>query len=134
MAKDTFKKFKKGDFISNCVFLDKVIIRIDKPEMLEKFRKTVLEDMTKKEFKLYDKIKIVGKDENQILQFKCKKTKLKKVKETLEEAKMSNVSYVDIVMVDGICQDLDEDDAELVAKIIKKTSKRFDALVKMKKM
>ena len=76
----------------------------------------------------------MGKDENQILQFKCKKTKLKKVKETLEDAKMSNVSYVDIVMVDGICQDLDEDDAELVGKIIKKTSKRFDALVKMKKM
>lgn len=134
MAKDTFKKFKKGDFISNCVFLDKVVIRVDKPEMLEKFRKTILEDMTKKEFRLYDKIKIVGKDENQILQFKCKKTKLKKVKETLSDAKMSNVSYVDIVMVDGICQDLDEDDAELVAKIIKKTSKRFDALVKMKKM
>ena len=134
MAKDNFKKFKKGDFVSNCVFLDKVIIRIDKPEMLEKFRKTIMEDMTKKEFRLYDKIKIVGKDENQILQFKCKKTKLKKVKETLDDAKMSNVSYVDIVMVDGICQDLDEDDAELVAKIIKKTSKRFDALVKMKKM
>lgn len=134
MAKDNFKKFKKGDFVSNCVFLDKVIIRIDKQEMLEKFRKTILEDMSKKEFRLYDKIKIVGKDENQILQFKCKKTKLKKVKETLEDAKMSNVSYVDIIMVDGICQDLDEDDAELVGKIIKKTSKRYDALVKMKKM
>lgn len=134
MAKDNFKKFKKGDFVSNCVFLDKVIIRIDKAEMLEKFRKTVLEDMSKKEFRLYDKIKIVGKDENQMIQFKCKKTKLKKVKETLQDAKMSNVAYVDITMVDGICQDLDEDDAELVAKIIKKTSKRFDALVKMKTM
>ena len=134
MAKDTFKKFKKGDFISNCVFLDKVVIRIDKPEMLEKFRKTVLEDMTKKEFRLYDKIKIVGKDENQILQFKCKKTKLKRVKDTLKDAKMSNVSYIDIVIVDGICQDLDEDDAELVGKIIKKTAKRYDALVKMKTM
>ena len=52
----------------------------------------------------------------------------------MKDAKMENVSYIDIIMVDGICQDLDEDDAELVGKIIKKTSKRYDALVKMKKM
>lgn len=132
--KNKFTKFKKGDFVNNCVFLDKVIIRIDKGEMLEKFQKTVLEDMTKKEYRLYDKIKIVGKDENQLLQFKCKKDKFKKIKDVMKDAKMGNVSYIDIIMVDGICQDLDEDDAELVAKIIKKTSKRYDALVKMKKM
>lgn len=132
--KNKFAKFKKGDFINNCVFLDKIIIRIDKQDMLEKFQKTILEDMTKKEFKLYDKIKIVGNDENQMIQFKCKKDKFKKVKETFKEAKMGNVSYIDIIMVDGLCQDLDEDDAEFVAKIIKKTSKRYDALVKMKKM
>ena len=50
MAKSTFKKFKKGDFVSNCVFIDKVIIRIDKLESMNKFRTTILEDMTKKEW------------------------------------------------------------------------------------
>lgn len=132
--KNKFMKFKKGDFISNCLFLDKVIIRIDKIEMLEKFKKTILEDMTKKEYEIYDKIRVVGKDENQILQFKCKKDKFKKCKEVMKDAKMTNVAYIDIIMVDGICQDLDEDDIILVSKIIKKTSKRYDALVKMKKM
>lgn len=131
-----FRKFKKSEFLNNYMFIQKVIIRIDDQKMIQKFKDTVLEDMTKKEFTIYDKIILVSNTEQkEFCEFKCKKTKFKKFKEVLKEADMKNVGYIDIIMVSGgMCQELDEDDAEVVSKIIKKTCKRYDALVKMKQL
>lgn len=132
MKNNNFRKFKKSDFESNYPFIEKVIIRIDNVDSLKQFREDVLEDMSKGEFQVYDKIKLVGKDENQEVKVNCKKTKFKKFKALIKDADMTKLNHIDIVMVDGITQELDDDDAAVIAKMIKRLSKKYDALVKCK--
>ena len=132
MKNNNFRKFKKADFESNYPFIDKVIIRIDNEDSLKQFKDDVLEDMSKGEFQVFDKIKLIGKDNNQEIKVNCKKTKFKKFKALLKDADMTKLAYVDIIMVDGIAQELDDDDAAVIAKMIKRICKKYDALVKCK--
>ena len=129
-----FKNFKKSDFESNYPFIEKVIIRIDNQDSLKQFKEDVLEDMSKGEFQVFDKIKLVGKDENQQIKVNCKKTKFKKFKALMKDADTTKLDHVDIIMVDGIAQELDDDDAVIIAKMIKRLCKKYDALVKCKSL
>lgn len=127
-----FKKFKKADFESNYPFIEKVIIRIDSEDKLKQFKEDVLEDMSKGEFQVFDKIKLCGKEGVQVYKVNCKKTKFKKFKALMKDADITKLAYVDIVMVDGIAQELDDEDAVVIAKMIKRICKKYDALVKCK--
>ena len=129
-----FKKFKKNDFESNYPFIEKVIIRIDSEDKLKQFKEDVLEDMSKGEFQVFDKIKLCGKEDSQVCKVNCKKTKFKKFKALMKDADITKLAYVDIVMVDGIAQELDDDDAVVIAKMIKRICKKYDALVKCKSL
>jgi hypothetical protein len=50
----------------------------------------------------------------------------------MKDADITKLAYVDIVMVDGIAQELDDEDAVVIAKMIKRLCKKYDALVKCK--
>lgn len=130
--KNEFKKFKKVDFEMNYPFIDKVIIRIDSEKSKDLFKEDVLDEMSKSEFRLFDKIKLVGTEATQQCTVKCKKEKFKNFKSLMKEADMKKLDHIDIIMVDGIAQELDDEDAALIAKMIKRISKKYDALVKCK--
>ena len=126
-----FVKFKKREFIDNVNFLKKVIISFDGDENMEKFKEDVVEDMTKKEFRIFDKITLFGK-EGETFITKPKKEKFKDFKESISEADFKKVDRIEIEMLKNMVSDLDMDDIEFVAKIIKRICKKYNGLVKYK--
>lgn len=132
MKNNKFKNFKKSDFEANYPFIEKVIIRIDGEESLNKFKKDVLDDMTKHEFRVFDKIRLFGKEKDQKIKINCKKDKFKQFKNLICDADMKKLDHIEIVMVDGIAQELDNEDAVVIAKMIKRICKKYNALVKCK--
>ena len=126
-----FVKFKKREFIDNVNFLKKVIISFDGEENMEKFKEDVVEDMTKKEFRIFDKITLFGK-EGETFITKPKKEKFKDFKESISEADFKKVDHIESEMLKNIVSDLDMDDIEFVAKIIKRICKKYNGLVKYK--
>ena len=126
-----FVKFKKREFIDNVNFLKKVIITFDGEENMEKFKEDVVEDMKKKEFRIFDKITLFGK-EGETFITKPKKEKFKDFKESISEADFKKVDHIEIEMLKNMVSDLDIDDIEFVAKIIKRICKKYNGLVKYK--
>ena len=126
-----FVKFKKREFIDNVNFLKKVVISFDGEENMEKFKEDVVEDMKKKEFRIFDKITIFGK-EGETFITKPKKEKFKDFKESISEADFKKVDHIEIEMLKNMASDLDMDDIEFVAKIIKRICKKYNGLVKYK--
>lgn len=126
-----FVKFKKREFIDNVNFLKKVIITFDGEENMEKFKEDVVEDMKKKEFRIFDKITLFGK-EGETFITKPKKEKFKDFKESISEADFKKVDHIEIEMLKNMVSDLDMDDIEFVAKIIKRICKKYNGLVKYK--
>ena len=126
-----FVKFKKREFIDNVNFLKKVIISFDGEENMEKFKEDVVEDMKKKEFRIFDKITLFGK-EGETFITKPKKEKFKDFKESISEADFKKVDHIEIEMLKNMVSDLDMDDIEFVAKIIKRICKKYNGLVKHK--
>ena len=126
-----FVKFKKREFIDNANFLKKVVISFDGEENMEKFKEDVVEDMTKKEFRIFDKITLFGK-EGETFITKPKKEKFKDFKESISEADFKKVDHIEIEMLKNMVSDLDMDDIEFVAKIIKRICKKYNGLVKYK--
>ena len=126
-----FVKFKKREFIDNVNFLKKVVISFDGEENMEKFKEDVVEDMTKKEFRIFDKITLFGK-EGETFITKPKKEKFKDFKESISEADFKKVDRIEIEMLKNMVSDLDIDDIEFVAKIIKRICKKYNGLVKYK--
>lgn len=127
-----FVKFKKRDFMDNANFLKKVIITFEGEENIAKFKEDVVEDMKKKEFRIFDKISIYGKENNNVYIVKPKKDKFKDFKSTLSEADVKKVDHIEIELLKNIAPELDLDDIEFVSKIIKRICKKYDALVKYK--
>ena len=126
-----FVKFKKREFIDNVNFLKKVVITFDGEENMEKFKEDVVEDMKKKEFRIFDKITLFGK-EGETFITKPKKEKFKDFKESISEADFKKVDHIEIEMLKNMVSDLDMDDIEFVAKIIKRICKKCNGLVKYK--
>ena len=126
-----FVKFKKREFIDNVNFLKKVVISFDGEENMEKFKEDVVEDMRKKEFRIFDKITLFGK-EGETFITKPKKEKFKDFKESISEADFKKVDHIEIEMLKNMVSDLDIDDIEFVAKIIKRICKKYNGLVKYK--
>ena len=126
-----FVKFKKREFIDNVNFLKKVIITFDGEENMEKFKEDVVEDMRKKDFRIFDKITLFGK-EGETFITKPKKEKFKDFKESISEADFKKVDHIEIEMLKNMVSDLDMDDIEFVAKIIKRICKKYNGLVKYK--
>ena len=126
-----FVKFKKREFIDNANFLKKVVITFDGEENMEKFKEDVVEDMKKKEFRIFDKITLFGK-EGETFITKPKKEKFKDFKESISEADFKKVDHIEIEMLKNMVSDLDMDDIEFVAKIIKRLCKKYHGLVKYK--
>ena len=126
-----FVKFKKREFIDNVNFLKKVVISFDGEENMENFKEDVVEDMTKKEFRIFDKITLFGK-EGETFITKPKKEKFKDFKESISEADFKKVDHIEIEMLKNMVSDLDIDDIEFVAKIIKRICKKYNGLVKYK--
>ena len=126
-----FVKFKKREFIDNVNFLKKVIITFDGEENMEKFKEDVVEDMKKKEFRIFDKITLFGK-EGETFITKPKKEKFKDFKESISEADFKKVDHIEIEMLKNMVSELDIDDIEFVAKIIKRLCKKYNGLVKYK--
>ena len=126
-----FVKFKKRDFIDNVNFLKKVVISFDGEENMKKFKEDVVEDMKKKEFRIFDKITLFGK-EGETFITKPKKEKFKDFKESISEADFKKVDHIEIEMLKNMVSDLDMDDIEFVAKIIKRLCKKYNGLVKYK--
>ena len=126
-----FVKFKKREFIDNVNFLKKVVISFDGEENMEKFKEDVVEDMKKKEFRIFDKITLFGK-EGETFITKPKKEKFKDFKESISEADFKKVDHIEIEMLKNMVSDLDIDDIEFVAKIIKRICKKYNGLVKYK--
>ena len=126
-----FVKFKKREFIDNANFLKKVVITFDGEENMEKFKEDVVEDMKKKEFRIFDKITLFGK-EGETFITKPKKEKFKDFKESISEADFKKVDHIEIEMLKNMVSDLDMDDSEFVAKIIKRICKKYNGLVKYK--
>ena len=126
-----FVKFKKREFIDNVNFLKKVVISCDGEENMEKFKEDVVEDMRKKEFRIFDKITLFGK-EGETFITKPKKEKFKDFKESISEADFKKVDHIEIEMLKNMVSDLDIDDIEFVAKIIKRICKKYNGLVKYK--
>ena len=126
-----FVKFKKREFIDNVNFLKKVVITFDGEENMEKFKEDVVEDMKKKEFRIFDKITLFGK-EGETFITKPKKEKFKDFKESISEADFKKVDHIEIEMLKNMVSDLDMDDIEFVAKIIKRICKKYNGLVKYK--
>ena len=126
-----FVKFKKREFIDNANFLKKVVITFDGEENMEKFKEDVVEDMKKKEFRIFDKITLFGK-EGETFITKPKKEKFKDFKESISEADFKKVDRIEIEMLKNMVSDLDIDDIEFVAKIIKRICKKYNGLVKYK--
>ena len=126
-----FVKFKKREFIDNVNFLKKVVITFDGEENMEKFKEDVVEDMKKKEFRIFDKITLFGK-EGETFITKPKKEKFKDFKESISEADFKKVDHIEIEMLKNMVSDLDIDDIEFVAKIIKRICKKYNGLVKYK--
>ena len=126
-----FVKFKKREFIDNVNFLKKVVISFDGEENMEKFKEDVVEDMKKKEFRIFDKITLFGK-EGETFITKPKKEKFKDFKESISEADFKKVDHIEIEMLKNMVSDLDMDDIEFVAKIIKRICKKYNGLVKYK--
>ena len=124
-----FVKFKKREFIDNVNFLKKVVISFDGEENMEKFKEDVVEDMKKKEFRIFDKITLFGK-EGETFITKPKKEKFKDFKESISEADFKKVDHIEIEMLKNMVSDLDMDDIEFVAKIIKRICKKYNGLVK----
>ena len=106
-----FVKFKKREFIDNANFLKKVVITFDGEENMEKFKEDVVEDMKKKEFRIFDKITLFGK-EGETLITKPKKEKFKDFKESISEADFKKVDHIEIEMLKNMVSDLDMDDIE----------------------
>ena len=126
-----FVKFKKREFIDNVNFLKKVVISFDGEENMEKFKEDVVEDMKKKEFRIFDKITLFGK-EGETFITKPKKEKFKDFKESISEADFKKVDHIEIEMLKNMVSELDMDDIEFVAKMIKRLCKKYNALVKYK--
>ena len=126
-----FVKFKKREFIDNANFLKKVVITFDGEENMEKFKEDVVEDMKKKEFRIFDKITLFGK-EGETFITKPKKEKFKDFKESISEADFKKVDRIEIEMLKNMVSDLDIDDIEFVAKLIKRLCKKYNGLVKYK--
>ena len=126
-----FVKFKKRDFIDNVNFLKKVVISFDGEENMKKFKEDVVEDMKKKEFRIFDKITLFGK-EGETFITKPKKEKFKDFKESISEADFKKVDHIEIEMLKNMVSELDMDDVEFVAKIIKRICKKYNGLVKYK--
>ena len=126
-----FVKFKKREFIDNVNFIKKVIISFDGEENMEKFKEDVVEDMRKKDFRIFDKITLFGK-EGETFITKPKKEKFKDFKESISEADFKKVDHIEIEMLKNMVSDLDIDDIEFVAKIIKRICKKYNGLVKYK--
>ena len=126
-----FVKFKKREFIDNANFLKKVVISFDGEENMEKFKEDVVEDMKKKEFRIFDKITLFGK-EGETFITKPKKEKFKDFKESISEADFKKVDHIEIEMLKNMASDLDMDDIEFVAKIIMRLCKKYNGLVKYK--
>ena len=126
-----FVKFKKREFIDNVNFLKKVVISFDGEENMEKFKEDVVEDIKKKEFRIFDKITLFGK-EGETFITKPKKEKFKDFKESISEADFKKVDHIEIEMLKNMVSDLDMDDIEFVAKIIKRICKKYNGLVKYK--
>ena len=126
-----FVKFKKREFIDNVNFLKKVVISFDGEENMEKFKEDVVEDMKKKEFRIFDKITLFGK-EGETFITKPKKEKFKDFKESISEADFKKVDHIEIEMLKNMVSELDIDDIEFVAKIIKRICKKYNGLVKYK--
>ena len=126
-----FVKFKKREFIDNANFLQKVVITFDGEENMEKFKEDVVENMKKKEFRIFDKITLFGK-EGETFITKPKKEKFKDFKESISEADFKKVDRIEIEMLKNMVSDLDIDDIEFVAKIIKRICKKYNGLVKYK--
>ena len=126
-----FVKFKKREFIDNVNFLKKVVITFDGEENMEKFKEDVVEDMKKKEFRIFDKITLFGK-EGETFITKPKKEKFKDFKESISEADFKKVDHIEIEMLKNMVSELDIDDIEFVAKIIKRLCKKYNGLVKYK--
>ena len=126
-----FVKFKKREFIDNANFLKKVVITFDGEENMEKFKEDVVEDMKKKEFRIFDKITLFGK-EGETFITKPKKEKFKDFKESISEADFKKVDRIEIEMLKNMVSDLDIDDIEFVAKLIKRLYKKYNGLVKYK--
>ena len=126
-----FVKFKKREFIDNVNFLKKVVISFDGEENMEKFKEDVVEDMRKKDFRIFDKITLFGK-EGETFITKPKKEKFKDFKESISEADFKKVDHIEIEMLKNMVSELDIDDIEFVAKIIKRLCKKYNGLVKYK--
>ena len=126
-----FVKFKKREFIDNVNFLKKVVISFDGEDNMKKFKEDVVEDMKKKEFRIFDKITLFGK-EGETFITKPKKEKFKDFKESISEADFKKVDHIEIEMLKNMVSDLDIDDIEFVAKIIKRICKKYNGLVKYK--
>lgn len=126
-----FVKFKKRDFIDNVNFLKKVVISFDGEENMKKFKEDVVEDMKKKEFRIFDKITLFGK-EGETFITKPKKEKFKDFKESISEADFKKVDHIEIEMLKNMVSELDMDDIEFVAKMIKRICKKYNGLVKYK--
>ena len=126
-----FVKFKKREFIDNANFLKKVVITFDGEENMEKFKEDVVEDMKKKEFRIFDKITLFGKAGEAFIT-KPKKDKFKDFKSSLSEADVKKVDHIEIELLKNMAPELDLDDLEFVSKIIKRLCKKYNALVKYK--
>lgn len=126
-----FVKFKKNDFADKANFLKKLVIAFDGEENLTKFKEDVLDDMSKKEFRIFDKIIIFGKEGESFI-VKPKKDKFKEFKKTISEADMKKVDHVEIHLLKNVAPDLDCDDIQVLTKIIKKICKKYNGLVKYK--
>ena len=88
-------------------------------------------NMRKKEFRIFDKITLFGK-EGETFITKPKKEKFKDFKESISEADFKKVDHIEIEMLKNMVSDLDIDDIEFVAKIIKRICKKYNGLVKYK--
>ena len=126
-----FVKFKKRDFIDNVNFLKKVVISFDGEDNMKKFKEDVVEDMKKKEFRIFDKITLYGK-EGETFITKPKKEKFKDFKESISEADFKKVDHIEIEMLKNMVSELDMDDIEFVAKMIKRICKKYNGLIKYK--
>ena len=126
-----FVKFKKRDFMDKVKFLRKVVISFEGEDNIKNFKEDVVDEMKKKEFRIFDKITLFGK-EGEAFITKPKKDKFKDFKSSLSEADVKKVDHIEIELLKNMAPELDLDDLEFVSKIIKRLCKKYNALVKYK--
>lgn len=126
-----FVKFKKRDFMDKANFLKKVVISFEGEDNIKNFKEDVVDEMKKKEFRIFDKITLFGK-EGEAFITKPKKDKFKDFKSSLSEADVKKVDHIEIELLKNMAPELDLDDLEFVSKIIKRLCKKYNALVKYK--